>query len=495
MERARYLLIGALLCTGLIACGDDSTSDNDDTASSDTGSDAMEGDVGVDAPEDTGETDAGVDSGTDTTADAEPDVELDENGFPICNTDGASNARIVEGDYHVALSVTPLGGLLINLRANIVASDDEILSFELWSRSPENDWESDAPIARVCNLPLSDSGVFIAEIDIFTVPAQGTTTGVQVDVTDARMEGELLDAMSFCGEAWGYVGLLDFDLGGSPFRGVPDGMQTNPPETGCEAMMAVTYDPIAECPDLINGVNDITSAELDREFILNAPDSTTGDPMPLVFIFHGLGGTAEGMRGYSGFDDVADEFIRVYPQGARDGGEQVFPVDWNILAAQYDNDNQDLVFFDDMLSCVSEQYNVDDQRIYITGMSAGGLMTTFLTVHRSDVIAASAPASGGYLQSWPSMLDREMPVLVTWGGESDTAVGTNFNDTNLALIEDLGAGDFVYATCNHNQGHTWPEGTTDSIWAWLSAFTLDSMDNPFADGLTDAFPDYCTLPQ
>ena len=240
-------------------------------------------------------------------------------------------------------------------------------------------------------------------------------------------------------------------------------------------------------------MNTFTSAELERSFILNLPDGLT-EAAPLVFAYHGLGGSSTGMLEYSGLDalDHGEPVIFVVPNSARTAeGEREFPIEWNILAPQFDNDNQDLVFFDDIVTCVSEQFPVDDNRIYVTGMSAGGLWTTFVTMHREHVIAASAPMSGGYMQAWPD--PTPTPILISWGGASDVAVGTNFHDLANELIANVDASDFAYATCNHNQAHTWPAEMSAAVWSWLSGHTLGEA-SPFVDALPPEFPGYCTLP-
>ena len=495
-----HLRIPLLLVAGtLIACGGDDTDDSGTDVGTDIGAD-----VGTDSGEDTGtdtttdtidDSDVGTDVVEDTAGDVGTDVEIGPDGFEVCDVSAASDDLLVQGDYYVSLSVVPLGGLRVNMRANVVASADSVLQFELWSLSPDGEWESEAPVLRVCDLAVDSDGMFGFDVDVMTIPAQGTTTGVEVDVTDVTFEGELLDTTNFCGAAYGDVDLLGFNLDGSPFRGVTLGTQSDPPMATCEVEEVVFYDHIDACPTLVDGDNTMLSAELDRSFTLVVPEDATDD-MPIMFVHHGLGGQSEGMLEYSGFDDYdfGEPVILVVPDGARDSdGEQVFPVDWNTLAAQYDMDNQDLVFFDDMLNCVSAQFSVDSDRVYVTGMSAGGLMTTFLAAHRADVIAAVAPMSGGYLQTWPTPAIKT-PMLISWGGESDTAVGTNFNDLALELIDNVDVEGYDYATCDHGAGHTWPGEMTSAVWAWLSVQELGVVSEAYPGGLSDDFPEYCTYP-
>ena len=60
---------------------------------------------------------------------------------------------------------------------------------------------------------------------------------------------------------------------------------------------------------------------------------------------------------------------------------------WNTF--DDNGDNGDFALFDKMLPCLSDQFRIDPKAVFATGHSAGGLMTSFLTMHRSDVLAAT----------------------------------------------------------------------------------------------------------
>jgi polyhydroxybutyrate depolymerase len=127
--------------------------------------------------------------------------------------------------------------------------------------------------------------------------------------------------------------------------------------------------------------------------------------VPLVFVFHGDGGKGSDMYGAAFPIEVAaasagDEAMFVYPNGtnANQNGSA-----WNI----YDDPgkfpykqanpsgNDDVDFFDDMLTAFETHYCVDTTRVFITGFSNGGYMANQLARWRSRVIYATAPQSGG----------------------------------------------------------------------------------------------------
>ncbi|MCB9508436.1 MAG: hypothetical protein H6700_01275 [Myxococcales bacterium] len=500
-------VVGAVLSLSLAGCSSDGPDGDTDSGALDV---AGTGDAAPDSGPNADTGDAGESDGYLDAGDAAPDEgedggdidgrDVDEHGLPICDVTGANDALIEQGDYFLAVSLTPFGGLLVNFRAVVVADDDEVLSLELWSISPDGTWESPAPVARACNLPVSE-GRFSVSLPVVTIPARGTTVGVEVDVLDFSFAAELLDAASFCGTVDGAVPLLRVTLDASTFRAVPLGTQSSPPAAACGDIEVTRYPRIETCPTLQPGPNEMVSAGLDRTFLLFTPDGASdgsGDPaaLPVVFLYHGLGGTADEIVDATGYDTLVNDggFVLVVPDGANTAdGSQVFPVDWNILASQYDDDNRDLVFFDDLLTCVGEQLSIDPDRVYATGMSGGGLMTTFLGVHRADALAAVAPMSGGYLQAWPSDFGPVRPWMVTWGGVADLAVDVNFNDTANALLANLAGADAPVIACDHGGGHVWPAEMTPANWAFLSAHVRGETEDPFATALPDVFPDYCEI--
>jgi polyhydroxybutyrate depolymerase len=116
-------------------------------------------------------------------------------------------------------------------------------------------------------------------------------------------------------------------------------------------------------------------------------------PQAVILAFHGFGGTAEGMEGGSGFSALADAqgFIAVYPQGlpqphtAKPFWAEIGPIDYGV---------DDVLFVSDILSDLQKKLCVDAHRIYATGFSNGGGLTTLLACRLAGRIAAFAPISG-----------------------------------------------------------------------------------------------------
>ena len=252
----------------------------------------------------------------------------------------------------------------------------------------------------------------------------------------------------------------------------------------------------ADLDAMTAGVNDLVSAERNRKFTVVLPADTTAQNLPVVFLFHGVNDDMGGILNETHYADnqKTEPFILVVPQSERDAtGKAVSQTDWAYGLHAFGDDNQDLVFFDDMLKCVSQQYKTDAKRVYVTGFSGGGLMTVFTSFAREKVIAASAPSSGGYLFKFPSTTNK-FPDLVTWGGGGDSAYGQNFDLFAKDLIPFLVSDKHYVIQCNHDTGHKWPAAMTAANWAFLSRFKLGEAPQPFVgDTLPAVFPKYCTL--
>jgi polyhydroxybutyrate depolymerase len=127
----------------------------------------------------------------------------------------------------------------------------------------------------------------------------------------------------------------------------------------------------------------LVSGGLTRTFLVHVPISYTGSAaVPLVLVYHGLGGTGQGMSLLTHFSRVADKsgFIAVYPDG--------------INKAWTTNPSLDDVGFSrDLIKYLEAKYKIDARRVYATGMSNGGFMCYSLAYGLSDLIAAFAPVS------------------------------------------------------------------------------------------------------
>ena len=114
---------------------------------------------------------------------------------------------------------------------------------------------------------------------------------------------------------------------------------------------------------------------------------------------------------------------------------------------------------------VIEDYNVDTDRIYATGISMGGYGTWNIITHYSDFFAAAMPICGA---GDPSKADylTEMPIWC-FHGDEDTAVPTSGSRDMYNAITAAG-GEKIRYTEWIKTGHAWlPAYCREDVWMWL----------------------------
>ncbi|MEX1254686.1 MAG: PHB depolymerase family esterase [Dehalococcoidia bacterium] len=128
----------------------------------------------------------------------------------------------------------------------------------------------------------------------------------------------------------------------------------------------------------------------ERTYVLHVPPAYEGDAaMPLVLNLHGLGSDSNEQDRYSQLPAKADEegFVLVTPQGQGPIGF------WNISPGTAGFAN-DVAFLGGLLDALEEQLCIDQARVYSTGISNGGLMSSRLGCDLSERIAAFASIAG-----------------------------------------------------------------------------------------------------
>jgi polyhydroxybutyrate depolymerase len=158
-----------------------------------------------------------------------------------------------------------------------------------------------------------------------------------------------------------------------------------------------------------------------REAMVYIPPSAKTQVTPVIFAFHGHGGTMQNMFNTRGFEKLWPEAIIVCPQGLNTPGQLTDPQGnlpgWQ--KAPGDMNDRDIHFFDAMLKTLHQDYMVDNKRVYATGHSNGGGFTYLLWAMRGDVFAAVAPSSAVGLRI--TSLLKPMPAMHIMG-ETDPLV-------------------------------------------------------------------------
>lgn len=124
-----------------------------------------------------------------------------------------------------------------------------------------------------------------------------------------------------------------------------------------------------------------------RSFIVYLPAGyNNAGKMPLIFVIHGGSGTPEGMMNIANFKTISerDKVILVYPAGIQNNWNDGRPTVPNQLGIN------DVSFFNQLCDHLIANYPVDGTRIYATGISNGGFMSSRLGCELSNRIAAIA---------------------------------------------------------------------------------------------------------
>jgi len=174
-----------------------------------------------------------------------------------------------------------------------------------------------------------------------------------------------------------------------------------------------------------------------RNFTLSIPDKASKSPRPLVVLLHGckqnpsliLDGTKLEK------DATKNDFLILTPeQPAYYNSDHC----WNWFLEF----NQSRMLTNEMgqiiaaVDLVSGQYNVDKNKVFVTGISAGGVMAHNLTACYPDVFAASAIHSGLTFKIAESIPEAQT-VLTSYEQKSPVYLGKKIYECSKGLTQKL----------------------------------------------------------
>jgi polyhydroxybutyrate depolymerase len=152
-----------------------------------------------------------------------------------------------------------------------------------------------------------------------------------------------------------------------------------------------------------------------QQYVPAAYDGTK--PVPVVFNFHGYGSNAMQQIVYGDFRPEADrdDFIIIAPDGQDAPGGRHFN-----LTGENGLQN-DITMVGALLDHIEAQFCVDTQRVFSTGMSDGGAMTSVLACVASDRFAAFGPVAVVLYPQQVCGSSRHVPIAA-FSGTSDPIV-------------------------------------------------------------------------
>lgn len=249
---------------------------------------------------------------------------------------------------------------------------------------------------------------------------------------------------------------------------------------------------------------------------MHGPADAAG-PVPLVVLLHGSTSTGAAMLADSGLAATADRhgFIVIAPDGGIAAGKGFV---WNIPgvptvtgAVPTAADRDDVAYLLGLVDTLAQAGCVDRARVYVTGLSGGGRMASWLGCIAADRIAAIAPVvglrAGRPRRDDPGLPDastcrpsRAVPVIafagdadrtnpIQGGGAPYWSYTMHAAEQRWAALDgctvpaptrwlsatvyeegyrDCRAGADVVAQVTRGGGHSWAVADNEAMWAFLS---------------------------
>ena len=157
----------------------------------------------------------------------------------------------------------------------------------------------------------------------------------------------------------------------------------------------------------------ITSEGQKREYLQYAP-SDLGSKRPLIISCHGMNQSAQYQWDMlKDAKTLADKekFVIVLPEGINSG--------WDISG------DRDINLIKDLIAQMKKDFDIDENRVYLSGFSMGGMLTYHAMNKIPDVIAAFAPISGYPMWGFTYTGKRAIPVIHHHGTGDEVCVYSN----------------------------------------------------------------------
>ena len=262
---------------------------------------------------------------------------------------------------------------------------------------------------------------------------------------------------------------------------------------------------------------DLKHDNLDRFYYVYTPTNLdSNESIPVLFAFHGYGSSAMRHLNYTNYFPIADSnnFIVIYPQGATTA---TLSTHWNVGGWTSKSTIDDLDFVETIIGLIKDKIQIDETRIYSSGMSNGGYMGYHLACNLSNKFAAIVSVTGSmtndtYNDCNPThptpilqihgLLDFVVPYDGNSGSKSipdvidywvnynscisDPETVIRYDDYSLIVYE-------TYTSCLNDvnvklilhpeMGHDWPSlqsyniNASAEIWNFVSKFDMYGLIN------------------
>lgn len=198
----------------------------------------------------------------------------------------------------------------------------------------------------------------------------------------------------------------------------------------------------------------LESAGARRTYRVHIPSTVSGE-VPLVIVLHGGGGNGSTLIYSAGWLDKAEAegFIVAFPDGT---GRREDRYTWNAggcCAYAMTSKAGDVAFIGDLIDHLSGELNVDPARIYLAGISNGGMLTHRVGAVHGDKLAAIGVVVGAMFEDQP-VPTTKLPVLAI-NAIHDGVVPYEGGSSPMALVARAQSALFLSAAESANRWASW----------------------------------------
>jgi putative tributyrin esterase len=167
--------------------------------------------------------------------------------------------------------------------------------------------------------------------------------------------------------------------------------------------------------------------------------------MPVIYLLHGYSGNYKQWDNIMNAQKYADEygFIIVCPDGLFSS--------WYLNSPVQPNSQFESFFFGELYPDIQHKYKIDQQNVFITGLSMGGHGALSLFIKQPNLFSAGGSTSGvvrltdGFGKyALPDLLGNPPKNDVIWKNYSVLENIDKLKGSNKAIIFDCGAADVFY---------------------------------------------------